>query len=188
LEDLTGFKNLLGLKLRKQFKNKYYKQLRNRGKEKMKRLVLSLTIVSMMCIVPSYGLRAQGTKSAISIAHELTPWKNTDTEKWGLKNKNTGKIIVPAQYDEIDQDAKNGFFLVGIIGRGKEITSFIYVQAFPFVEERALVVKDSGVGFIDKTGKEVIPCIYDKAKDFKDGKTQVEFDSELITIDLNGKK
>jgi hypothetical protein len=89
----------------------------------------------MMCIAPGYGLWAQETESAANTAHELTPWRDTDTEKWGLKNKNTRKDVVPAQYDAIDEDAGNGFFLVGIQGKG--------------------------YGFLDPAGKEIIPPKYE---------------------------
>jgi hypothetical protein len=101
----------------------------------MKKLVLCLTFVSMMCIAPGYGLRAQETESAADAAHELTPWRDTDTGKWGLKNKNTEEEAVPAQYDVIYEDAGNGFFLVGI--------------------------QEKGYGFLDPAGKEIIPPKYE---------------------------
>jgi hypothetical protein len=45
--------------------------------------------------------------------------------------------------------------------KGKLITPFIYDYIDGFSNGRAMVVKDSLVGFIDRSGKEVIPLIYD---------------------------
>ncbi|MDR0348232.1 MAG: hypothetical protein LBH90_01910 [Tannerella sp.] len=60
--------------------------------------------LSMMCIAPGFDLWAQETGSAAGAAHELKPWRDTDTGKWGLKKKTTQEITVPVQYDEIDKD------------------------------------------------------------------------------------
>jgi hypothetical protein len=204
-------------------------------------------------------------------SYDLAPWKDRNTGKWGLRDRLTREIIVPARYDEIDIDMENGFFLVGIEGkgrgfldntgkeiiplkyecifheipdknqsgvysfgttfviqktdrspspqnkyftdgtviigqpkmsggirsgatygfvndRGKEITPFIYTQAFPFREGRALVSKESRIGFIDKNGQEVIPCIYSSAGFFVDGKSKVKLGDEEFYIDKNGKR
>jgi hypothetical protein len=75
------------------------------------------------------------TERAANVSHDLAPWKDGNTGKWGLRDRFTREIIAPARYDEINIDTENGFFLVGIEGKGR--------------------------GFLDNTGKETIPLKYE---------------------------
>lgn len=76
-------------------------------------------------------------------------------KKYGLINRNTGKIIVNFNYD------------------------FIY----PDISENSMyVVNNSKAGFIDLDGKEIIPLQYDSAKNFSEGLAAVTLNSEILFI------
>ena len=104
-----------------------------------------------------------------------------ENNKWGIKNKETNKILVDCKYDFI-----SGFLLglalvkikddLGLIDEtGKELVSPQYRSiSFYFMDDLLRVCKDFRYGFIDKTGQEVVPVIYNYADErFKDGKARV---------------
>ena len=58
----------------------------------------------------------------------------------------------------------------GYVGKDrKELTGYIYEDAYPFSEGLASVSLDGKYGFIDKDGKTVIEFVYDDLKPFSDG-------------------
>lgn len=71
---------------------------------------------------------------------------------------------------------------------GREITPFIYDNAYPFNEDLACVMKDGKYGFIDKDGKEKIPFVYDKAASFSDGLAYFEIENTYGFINQEGEE
>jgi hypothetical protein len=62
----------------------------------------------------------------------------------------------------------------------------MYNRASNFKDGLAIVNKDGGWGFIDKSGKEVVSCIYENADDFSDGLAPVEKDGKWGYINKAG--
>jgi hypothetical protein len=94
---------------------------------------------------------------------ELIPFSESDI--WGYRDATTGKIVIPAKYDEAEP-FNEGLAAVrlkdkcGLIDTsGKEITLVKYESIWSFDEGMAKVLLNGKWGFIDTTGKEVIPLI-----------------------------
>ena len=94
---------------------------------------------------------------------DLEPYIDETTEKWGYKNKNTGKVIIKPKYDEtwaftegfggVRLNDKEGF----INKDGVEITPLKYGEVWAFGEEFAgfaVVSLNGKTGKIDKQGNE----------------------------------
>ena len=89
-------------------------------------------------------------------------------QKFGLREKETGKEITVAKYSYV-YDFKEGFARVAlgrkygfIDGTGKEIVPPKYDNVHDFEEGFARVELDGKYGFIDRTGKEVIPPVLEE--------------------------
>jgi hypothetical protein len=88
----------------------------------------------------------------------------TENGKYGFKEKETGKEIIPLKYD--------------------------LAYKFQNIEDLGLacVESNSKYGFIDKTGKEITPLKYDYAFGFCGGLAKVELNGEIFYIDKQGKR
>lgn len=116
----------------------------------------------------------------------LAMFKNKGSDKSGIVDLASGKIIVPANYYftpfdyndgmiEFKRDNKRGM----MDSAGKEIFYDTYKDFSPgFLENLAWVVIEGKYGFIDKAGKLVIPALYETAGGFNEG---------LAKVKLNGK-
>jgi methyl coenzyme M reductase subunit D len=153
-----------------------------------KKLLVGLTIMSMMCVTSAHDLYAQKTASENSVSEpELISMQNKTTKKWGYVNKR-GKKVIPFKY-EFAMEFCEGLAAVNLGGElkravissemslihidviggkwgyidetGKEVISFKYDKASGFHESLAIVGLNGKYGFIDKTGNEVMPCKYD---------------------------
>ena len=84
-----------------------------------------------------------------------------ENDKYGFKDKHTGEVIIPCQWNMIDS----------------------------FHEGLALVMDACWKwGFIDKTGKIVIPCLWESAKSFSNGLANVkDVNGKFGYIDTSGK-
>jgi hypothetical protein len=107
-----------------------------------------------------------------SSERELERFEKND--KYGFKDKQTGKVVVPAKYDDA-HDFSEGLAAVKLDGKwgfidktGKKIIPLKYDDAEHFSEGLAPVKLDDKWGFIDKTGKEVTSFKYDDAKSFSE--------------------
>ena len=118
-----------------------------------------------------------------------------DDGKYGYRDKNTGKMVVPCKYDfaysfyygvELACVRLNGKY--GFIDKtGKEAIPLQYDNANPFKEGLAAVKLDGKCGFIDNTGKVVIPFVFDDANSFSKGLAAVKSDSKYGYIVKSGK-
>lgn len=79
---------------------------------------------------------------------------------WGLKDKDTRDIIISPQYNSIGN----------------------------FVEDRAIVKKNSLFGFIDQNGHEITPPKYDEVEKFINGLAKVKLDQKWALINLDGEE
>ena len=120
--------------------------------------------------------------------------------KYGLKDQNTGAIILESKYDFINNfeegmarvrlgnyetnDYKYGF----INTKGFEIIPAQYENAGGFDEGLCPVQKDKKNGFIDKTGKTIIPFMYEfSGLGFHEGIAAVRLNGKMGYIDKNNK-
>ena len=69
---------------------------------------------------------------------------------------------------------------------GKELTSFIYENAFDFSEGLAAIQRNGQWGFVDKTGQEVIPPSWQYASFFQEGLAPVVRNNKWGFIDTEG--
>ena len=69
---------------------------------------------------------------------------------------------------------------------GKELTAFIYENAFDFSKGLAAVQRNGQWGFVDKTGREVIPPSWQYASSFREGLAPVVRDNKWGFIDTDG--
>ncbi|MDR1459020.1 MAG: WG repeat-containing protein [Bacteroidales bacterium] len=80
--------------------------------------------------------------------------------KFGLRNKKTGKVVVSPKYEFCYAENDNGFYCI--------------------------ITEDEKYGFLDKHGNEVISPRYDDVSDFKNGTTLAEKNNEYLLIDEQG--
>ena len=115
--------------------------------------------------------------------------------KWGYLDS-TGKMVVELQYSEA-MSFHNGMAVVvkggnyGFINeKGTVVIPFEFGGARGFsADGLAPVMNAKGKwGYIDKKGKVVIPFKYGFADEFVDGVARVMEGSEMIHIDVSGKK
>jgi hypothetical protein len=122
-----------------------------------------------------------------------------DNGKAGLLDQN-GKVIVPIQYDDIDEFSE-GLACV-TVGRsaykrkcgfinmtGKVVIPLKYDFADSFSEGLAVVRLDGKYGFINKRGKVVVPLKYDNvATPFSEGSARVLLGNREFFINKTGKE
>ena len=121
-----------------------------------------------------------------TLNENLTPVRQKSTNKYTYADK-TGKIIMPAQFDEA-HGFDDGLALVkqgdlfGYIKKdGKFAIKPQFKNAFGFHNERAKVLQNGKWGFIDTQGKVVIKPTYEY------NQTADWFDDGLLLAQQNGK-
>ncbi len=116
---------------------------------------------------------------------------------YGIKNKNTNKIVIPAECSDVAicNYAEKGMFGFvknnkwGMIDTsGKIIIKPIYDGISFFVEDRAFAMVNQKYGVIDKAGKVLTPFHYDNFEDFNDGISRVVINEQFGFIDKTGKQ
>ena len=120
---------------------------------------------------------------------DLEPYEDETTEKWGYKNKNTGKVIIKPKYDyaysfseglgNVELNDKEGF----INKDGIEVIQikYDYLDDFNRLSEGLAKVKlNSKWGFINRDEVEIIAIKYDYVD-------ILGFSDELIRVELNNK-
>lgn len=117
-------------------------------------------------------------------------------EKYGFKNKTTGKIVISAVWEEARPFSegyaavkdKSGYW--GFIDKnGVLLTSFNWKNVMSFKEGFAAVKNYNGYwGFIDKFGKMVIKCQYTSVDSFNNGFAIVSDWKGINKIDKDGTK
>jgi WG containing repeat len=121
-------------------------------------------------------------------------------DKLGFIDRN-GKIIIPAQFDRIDEDFSEGLAAVSIGDKwgyinpmGKVVISLKFNQALSFQEGLgAISIKNKGGshewGYIDQTGKIAIPPQFQTPGRFEHGLAYIYTgnESSSFTIDKTGK-
>ncbi len=106
-------------------------------------------------------------------------------------------VNIGAQFNESKRTFEGGKWTY-IDSTGKEITNFIYDEAFPFAGGYALVIIGKKEGLLDKSGKEIIPVSFDeigervdmvpgKTSPFHDGLIRVRQNEKWGFIDKTGK-
>jgi len=101
--------------------------------------------------------------------------------KSGLKD-GSGRILLPAQYDRIDDEFVGGLAKVVSRGRwgfinesGKLVVPVIYQEVRDSVQGLAAVKVDGKWGYVDRTGKFAVKLQFDDAKDFSEDRAAVQF-------------
>lgn len=132
--------------------------------------------------------RIDKTNSAIAM------YKGTGSDRSGLIDLATGKIITPADYNmsaynyewgiiEFRKDNKKGM----MDSTGKILFYDAYDDFSPgFSDNRAWVKKQNKYGFIDKTGALVIPVQYDIVGGFVEGLAQIKTNAKYGYINAKG--
>ncbi len=119
----------------------------------------------------------------------------TIDDKKGLLD-DTGKEILPVEYDSIYRFSKAGFAKVqkngkwGFVnGKGELVIPLQYDDAisFPFYEHLAAVKKNNKWGFIDEAGKTIIDFQFDDALPFSEELAAVKKGNKWGYIDKTGK-
>jgi hypothetical protein len=128
-------------------------------------------------------------ENEIQITNQLI--KGETFGEWGIRDLN-GKIIVPYEYDEIndfiDGRAKaKKYNKYGYINENGEIIIPIeYDEIGEFVNKRAKVKKDGKYGYIDEQRNILIPCDYSYIYNFANGIAKVIKDGKYGYIDEQG--
>ncbi|MDL2239787.1 WG repeat-containing protein [Bacteroidales bacterium OttesenSCG-928-K03] len=127
-------------------------------------------------------------------AQEITLTRFSENKKWGYKD-NDGKIVIPANYDEVSVIFYDEMARVklnnkwGFINKeGKEIIPIIYDNiGLTFYGGPVPAQKNGKWGYINRTSIEVIPFIYDYVNTmFFDGIAKVSFEGKVGYIDTLG--
>lgn len=160
-----------------------------------------LTLLLSTLFLYSYGQELVPTECSTSIGGN----------KYGYKDKNTGEIVIPCNYQKVWNFSEHieGLAMVlknttpndvratlkyGFIDKsGKEVVPVKYDEINKFsehIEGWAMVKADGKFGFIDKTGKEVIPVKYINSEyKFSEGLALVKIGTHAYGfIDKNGKE
>lgn len=114
-------------------------------------------------------------------------------EKYGLINK-IGKIVVPFEYDEIQQYPNDGLRVVskdnkeGVIDlKGNIVIPIEYDNLeFSYASDLFLAKKNEKYGFIDKSNNVIIQIKYDKACTFQEERAYVELNNKCGFVDVIG--
>jgi hypothetical protein len=157
----------------------------------MKKTVIVLTVMSMICIMPASVLRAQETEHTVSEPKLKPKLFSVWSGGWGYINEE-GYAVISAQFS-IAKEFSEGLAAVHVLKEAREISKFgkwgfidktgtavILPDTYDFVRSfsggLAAVEKDAhGLyrqgkwGFIDRTGAEIIPFNYDGALSFSCG-------------------
>jgi hypothetical protein len=168
----------------------------------LRKVFVTLAAMSMMCIAPGYGLRAQETGTA-----SLTPQERGG--KWGYVDEN-GKEVIPFKYIEA-KPFSEGLALIreydnyGFIDSTGQVVipsvlryvGKVIMNVNSFSEGLALIGTYIGPGiplggytFIDKTGQRVLKAYFD-ARSFSEGLARVNISSfhpRWGVIDKTGKE
>jgi hypothetical protein len=149
----------------------------------VKKVLVGLTAVSIMCIAPGYGLRAQDNTG-------LTPQEKKG--KWGYVNQ-AGKKVVSFKYEAAEAFSER-LALVRLKGkwgyvneRGKEVIPLIYNNAGDFLGGIAVVQLNDQFAVINRTGK-IVSSVYDKIEEFSEEVAIVQLMDQFVFIDKTGKK
>ena len=152
--------------------------------------------MSLMCMAPDFGLRAQAVPVS-SKSHSV---------KWGLVEEQ-GQDYVPCKQEDVpfpaegvvvfERSGKYGF----LDQTGKQVVPFkykvirvLYFGVFrsanenAFSEGLAAVKLDDKWGFIDKSGKQEIPCKYENVGFFSEGLAPVKLEGKWGYIDNTGQE
>ena len=145
--------------------------------------------MSLMCMAPGFGLRAQDAGQESSDV-KLEPKENS-SGKWGFVDKQ-GNEVIPFKYEDnlpfseglaaIRLDGKWGF----VDKQGNEVIPCKYGLTFPFIEGLAAISLDGKWGFVDKQGNEVIPCKYERVNSFSEGLAAIKLDGKWGFVDKQG--
>ena len=126
---------------------------------------------------------------------ELSKYQDPKTEKFGMQDYATGKIVVKCIYEKISYFSEGGLAPVkrdgkwGLIDEtGKEVIKCKYDEICDFNKGFARVRMDNKWGFIDETGKEIVKCIYDDTIGYLQDLALVEKDGKCGCIDKTGKE
>ncbi|MCL2439197.1 MAG: WG repeat-containing protein [Alphaproteobacteria bacterium] len=100
-------------------------------------------------------------------------------------------LTPPPQSDRLGQGARRAeknerFAVVGADGKAK--TDYRFTAIRPFVNGRAIVMKDGKFGFIDANGREIGKIIYDSVSQFANGRAIVNRGGKAGVIDMNGRE
>lgn len=116
-------------------------------------------------------LRLAGTPAP----NGLTPFQQPETGKMGILNVNTGKEVLPAQFDHLQSFSEGmAAALVGNAWKfvdisGKPISAQQYEGANAFSGGLAAVRRNGKWGFVNKNEDWVIPAQYDRLTSFVNG-------------------
>jgi WG containing repeat len=108
----------------------------------------------------------------------------------------TGKIVIPAKFDRIDEGFSEGLAAVSIGNKwgyidqmGKVVIPLKFSQAISFHEGLGSVSIGGKWGYVDPTGKLVITAQFDSPGDFQNGLAYIFTGNEerSFTIDKTGK-
>lgn len=96
-------------------------------------------------------------------------------DKYGLFEKSTGKILIPAKYDELDevsddligfsQNKKYGFLNL----KNRVVVKPIYDGVGQFQQGKVVVYKQGKSGVIDSKGKQIVPFTNQRIAILRDG-------------------
>jgi WG containing repeat len=167
------------------------------------KLILNLGIVaSLMLTSLSLGSCSEskgGTKSSLANLQSQDPSLDRflfrRNGKLGYIDR-TGKIVIPAKFDRIDQDFSEGLAAVSIGEKwgytdpiGKVVIPLKFDQTRSFHEGLGAVKIGDKWGYVDPTGKVVIPARFGTPGNFKNGFAYIFTGSEesSFTIDKTGK-
>lgn len=111
--------------------------------------------------------------------------------KYGFKDKRTGKIVIPCQFDFV-QDFHDNIAIVGRNGKygaidtsGNSVIPCKYDSIDTFYNGRAIVKNGKLYGFLAKESyQEVIPCQYEKVHPFTEWNATIV---DNVVIDRSGK-
>ena len=113
--------------------------------------------------------------------------------KWGIIDKQN-QIVIPFIYKELSPLRNNSAtaktftdqYLI-INSANDTLHQLPYAEVYPFSDDRARVISDSGWGYINTKAEEVIRTDYQRVTDFKYGKSIVSRHHKSGLIDTDGK-
>jgi len=153
------------------------------------------SFILFLLIIKSTFIFSQSNETA------LTPFLQDGL--WGYKDKNTGNIVIPAQYTFADYLFTNGFTKVvkmrkaGIINKnGAEIIPCIYddiewdpeFKSYISNEGLAKATLNKKMGLINSKNNIIAPFKYDEIGPFKNNIAQIKVDNKYGYISTLGKE
>jgi hypothetical protein len=144
-------------------------------KVEVRKVFVGLVVVSLMCIAPGFGLRAQDNSTG-----EKTLTIYSERNKYGFKDE-AGNIVVVAKYSDVTK-FHEGYAAVNIGGKSQKVKMQYEVGVRNDLAMYNEFILGGKWGFIDVNGNEVVPCKYAYTGYFHNGLAAVNTGGKTVVV------